>query len=543
MIDELRVSDLALIERADLDFSSGLTVLTGETGAGKTALLSALRLICGQRADSKAVREGADEAQVEARCCQEGTEHIISRRLSSTGRSRCMLDGSMATVAQIAQAASSIYIHSQHEQIALLDPACQLGFLDRYIDPGCTHLADYSEALAAYRAASRRYKELEQASLTQDQELEYQRFVDAQISAVDPSELEYDQLEAQLPKLQNAAALAQACDEALGQLGFEGGAADKAAAAAAALGRAAAHDSALADYAARLDDISSQLDDFVRDLGSYARSIPSDASCLQETLDRLAALSGLMKRYGPTMEQVFSAWRKAKDCIQAADGDPQLLAQAKQERMQALRELQSCGESLFALRKEKSAELCERLRLVLAGLAMPDASFEFSFEDMSHARWTDSGPGTVELMYCPSPTAGARPLRKIASGGELSRILLALECVLRESGNSSADDTLVFDEVDSGIGGVTGEAVGRCLAELSKHCQVIVVTHLAQVAVHADAHYVVSKSDEGEGVVTSVEAVSGDQRVAEVARMLSGSADAVAIAHASSLLADAQALR
>lgn len=542
MIDELHVKNVALIKEANLEFSQGLTVLTGETGTGKTALLSALRLVSGQRADAKAVRDGALEAAVELRCFDGDNEHVYSRRLSSTGRSRCSVDGSLSAVGQLACELSFVKIHSQHEQIALLKPENQVAFLDRFIDPTCAHLEPYRDALSSYRSASKRFKELEQASKTQGQELEYQRFVASQIAAVNPREGEYEELQAQLPRLQNAASLLDACTNALRLTGADEGAAQLLGEAVAELERASGLDDDLAGFAQRAQEISSVLDDFVFDISSYARSLDADPCALQENLDRTAALSGLMRRYGPTMQQVLQAWQNANQCISAAQGDPQLLAQAKQERNRALQQLKERGQELQALRRDKAAQLCANLASTVSMLAMPDASFEFAFEDAAGARWTDAGPGAAELMYRPSPQASARPLRKIASGGELSRILLALECVLREDDAAAGTETLVFDEVDAGIGGAAGEAVGLCLARLAKHTQVIVVTHLAQVAAHADAHIVVSKSEAQGSVETVVASVSGQERVAEIARMLSGSDGAEALAHAAKLLKEASKL-
>ena len=541
MIDELHVRDVALIDDASIELACGLTVLTGETGAGKTALLGALRLVCGQRADAKIVRDGAQEAQVEARIVDaKGDEHIVARRLSAAGRSRCSIDGSMATVTQLSSQLSSVCIHSQHEHIALLDPAHQVELLDRYIDPKLAHLEAYRAALNAYRAAFKRLKELEGASAAQDQELDYQRFVLEQISSVNPTQGELESLEEQLPIMQNAASLAQACADALELAGSEGGAADKLASATSALEREGASDAQLASFAKRMQDICSQAEDLNRDIAAYARQIPSDPALLEETLTRLSELSGLMKRYGPTMDQVFNTWQTAQDFIAASQDAPQMLASAKAACKEAAAALEASGKQLLETRMEKACELCEKLRVEVAQLAMPDVSFEFSFQDPAHARWTDAGPGTAELMYRPSAQSTARPLRKIASGGELSRMLLGLECVFHDCRASLEGETLVFDEVDAGIGGATGEAVGRCLARLAHHAQVVVVTHLAQVAVHADRHIVVFKESCSGSVRTGTRAVSGDERIAEVARMLSGSSDQKALDHARTLLEQAR---
>ena len=540
MIDELHVRDIALIEDASLELSAGLTALTGETGAGKTALLSALKLLSGQRADSKAVRDGAPEALVEARFTLQGTEHVASRRLSSQGRSRCSLDGEMATVGQLAEALAHVSIHSQHEQVRLLQPAVQVELLDRFISPDGAHLLPYRSALAAYRSASKRCRQLQQAASQSQQELEYQRFVEAQISAVDPRPGEYEQLESELPRLQGAQQLAEAAQAALGALGAEGAVLDELAQAGAELGRRRGLDSGLDALAERLEALQGQLAELARDLRAYGESLDCDPAALEQHLERLGALSGLMRRYGPGMEQVLEAWEAARSALSAAEGSPRELERAQRDKREAAARLQAAGKELQALREERALELCAALEASTAQLAMPGARFSFSFESLAGSRWGDAGPAAGELLYSPAPAAAPRPLRQIASGGELSRILLALECVMRENEGCS-DDTLVFDEVDSGLGGAAGEAVAQRLEELARHAQVIVVTHLPQVAARAHAHFVVSKDAAGEGLPsTALRRVEGEERVAELARMLSGRLDATALEHARTLLAQGE---
>ncbi|MGN0037647.1 MAG: DNA repair protein RecN [Coriobacteriales bacterium] len=536
MIDELRVHDIALIEDAGMELSAGLTVLTGETGAGKTALLSALKLLSGQRADSKAVRDGAQEARAEARFTVGGAEHVAIRRLSAQGRSRCSLDGEMATVGQLADALSSLSIHGQHEQVRLLQPAVQVELLDRFIDPSGAHLQPYRSALAAYRAASKRCRQLKEAASQSQQELEYQRFVEGQISAVDPRPGEYEQLEAELPRLQGAQQIAEAVQAALGALSAEGAVLDELAQAGAQLARRQGADPELDSLAERLDGLQGQLAELARDLRAYGDSLDCDPASLEQHLERLGALSGLMRRYGPGMEQVMQAWEHARQALRAAEGSPQELESAQRAKDEAAARLQAAGRELQATRDARAGELCRSLEASAAQLAMPQARFAFSFESLAGSRWGDAGPAAGELLYSPAPAAAPRPLRQIASGGELSRILLALECVMRQ-GAGSSEDTIVFDEVDAGLGGEAGEAVAQRLQELSRCAQVVVVTHLPQVAARADAHFVVSKQErEGALPSTTLRRVEGEERVAELARMLSGRADATALEHARSLL-------
>ncbi len=540
MLTQLHVRNLALIQEASLELGHGLTAITGETGAGKTALLSALRLITGQRADSKAVRDGAQEALVEARfepAATQEDEQFAARKLTAQGRSRCSLNGEMATVAQLSRAMAFVHMHNQHDQVQLLQPAEQLRLLDAYISPTGEHMTAYRAALAAFKAAAKRCKELEDAVGKQEQELEYCRFVCSQISQVNPQEGEYERLEEELPRLQHAEQLAQAAINALGALDADGGALDTAAQASQSLRRQEGVDPQLDVIAAALDEHQAALADAASALRDYARGLSYDPTAVQSHLSRLSALDGLMKRYGPTMEQVFAAWDNAKAMLEGTGASPEQIARARQERDAATEELKAQGKALQEARREAAQRLCDELAASVADLAMPNASFEFSFSYLNGARWTDAGPATAELLYRPAPTVTARPLRQIASGGELSRILLALECVLRAQGGSPEGDTLVFDEVDAGIGGATGEAVGKRLLQLSQHAQVIVVTHLPQVACLANAQLCVEKHMGAHGVpCTKVVSVEGERRVEELARMLAGTDDALALEHARKLL-------
>lgn len=542
MLDELHVRDIALIEDADIEFSPKLTVLTGETGAGKTALLSALRLICGQRADSKVVRDGASEAIAEARFEEGGEEHVVRRRLSAQGRSRCAVDGAMATVSELSRAAAFIRVHSQHEQVQLLQEATQLSYLDGWISPDRSHLRPYLDARAAYLEAKAAFDELDRADADAAQQLEFMRFTAEQIAKVAPVEGEYEQLEAELPRLQNAEQLAVAVNTALARLHDDAGALDTLAEALFALQRQEGIDAELDAIASRLSDLLSELEDTARDLGSYAEDVSFEPETLEETLSRLDALSGLMRRFGPGMEQVFETWRAAQRAIERGEASPERLEQARAQADRAEQAYREAARELAALRHEKARAFCEKLAASVHELAMEDASFEFTFAELPFERWGQAGSERVELGYRPAPSSRLRPLGQIASGGELSRILLAIECVYRDAAPADAGAcTIVFDEVDAGIGGATGSAVAQRIAQLSEHAQVIVVTHLPQVAACADVHYVVKKDRAADGTVrTACVQVEGGERVAEVARMLAGTVDDAALAHAERLLEEAR---
>lgn len=541
MLDELHVSNIALIEDVTLSFSPGLTVLTGETGAGKTALLAALRLICGARADAGVVRDGAEECIAEARLVQ-GDEHVVRRRVSARGRSRCTIDGQMATVAELAQASSFIEVHGQHDQVHLLQPSRQLSYLDSWAGAQAL-LAEYERARVEYSAARDALFSIQEATNAASRELEFMRFTCEQIEQVNPQEGEYEQLEEELPRLQHAEQLGQAVAGAYDALHRDGAALDMLAQAVNALERERGIDQELDELSERLANLECELEDIARDIGAYASNVQYDPYRLEELLSRLDALSGLMKRFGPGMEQVMETWDAALRTLEQAEASPFELEQAQKRVQEAEAELRDAAAALSARRHDSAEGFCFELAQALSELAMEDAGFEFSFEELPFERWGESGSEHIELLYRPAQAAHLRPLSRIASGGELSRILLAIECMHYGAHHASdARPTIVFDEIDSGIGGATGAAMARRLATLSRFAQVVVVTHLPQVAAVGDEHYVVSKRQvAGDLPQTSVERVTSDARVTEIARMLAGTVDETALLHARQLLSGAVA--
>lgn len=542
MIDELHVSNLALIEDATLEFAPGLTVLTGETGAGKTALLTALRLVSGARADATHVRAGAEEACAEARII-DGEERILRRRLSAQGRSRCTIDGHMATVGELADASQSIEIHGQHDQVLLLQPARQLAYLDTWIGDE-ELIAAYRSAREEYQAAKEELASIEEAASTATQELEFMRFTCEQIEKVAPREGEFEELEEELPRLQNAEQLGQAVNDAYHALYADGAALDLLARAHAALSKEGGIDGELDELAERLGELEVELEDLTRDIGSYAQGVQYDPYRLEEVLSRLDALSGLMRRFGPGMEQVFEAWDAAKKTLEGVESSPFEIERMRKHVDEKRSKLETAADELSEARHTHAKRFCAQLASATHELAMEEASFEFSFEELPFERWTQAGSEQIELLYRPAKASSPQRLGRIASGGELSRILLAIECMHYGSHAPSASrHTIVFDEIDAGIGGATGAAIARRLLMLARTVQVVVITHLPQVAAVGDEQYLVSKQSMKDGLPkTSVTRVTGEERVAEIARMLAGRDDETARDHARQLLSGADAL-
>ena len=547
MIDEIHVSNVALIRDASFSPSRGLTAITGETGAGKTALLSACKLLVGERADKTAVREGADGLSVEGRFffdddadvpagieLEEG-EAVVCRRVGVDGRSRAQINGRMASAKEVAQlVAPTLDLCGQHEHQALMRPAMHLSLLDAWAkgDVDAARAA-YAEAFDAARGAATELERVRSAGAASAAKLDEARFTLQRIDAVGVSdEGEYDELAARLEKAENAEALVSATNGAYESLSGEGGAIDALEAAASALEGASAFDKALGDLARSLRESSYVLEDVSREALSYRDSIEFDCDMLEESQGRMAALQGLLRTFGPRLSDVISARDEAAELVSLVDDADERERAAIRALEAAEGELAAAAGALDKARKKAAPRFAETVFHVMSRLEMGSASLACEVSDLPREKWTKEGPHQVEFMFRPGSGMQARPLARIASGGEVSRVMLSIKVALGEADNV---DTLLFDEVDAGTGGATAVALASVLADLAKTHQVIVVTHLAQVAVVADAHYVVRKS-QGDVPETNLVSVEGDERTAEIARMLSGDATEASLAHAREML-------
>ncbi|MBU4556792.1 MAG: DNA repair protein RecN [Actinobacteria bacterium] len=542
MLEELHVRNLALIEDVWLEFGPGMTVLTGETGAGKTALVGALKLLVGERADSTWVRAGAAEAVVEGRMRLPLGEILAKRRVSSDGRSKCTLDGEMATVGALAEALGPLVdLHGQHEHQSLLQPSRHSEYLDRYCG------ADAVSRLSEYRSAR---EDWAQAGTTLDRitaslaeartRSDYLRFVVEEIAGVGPTLEEEAELDRRLPGLKHSERLSAAAVEAYAALRDESGASDALTVCHSALRHVADLDPQMDAITERLGGVAVLVDEIATDLRAYAESLEHDPREFDALQERLASFMALKKKYGPEMADVLRTSQDAEETLAALDAGQDGLDSARAAVDSARAALESAGRALASMRAAAAPGFVVDLASATLDLEMSGTSFEVLLEDVPFDEWGPDGPQRVEFMFAPGPDQPARPLARIASGGEISRVMLALKGVL-----GAADDVpvLVFDEVDAGIGGLTATAVGRRLKDLASRHQVLVVTHLAQVAAFADKHIVVEKHMDRDTVSTSVRAVEGQARVAEIARMLSGVESDAGLAHAEELLGSARSVQ
>ena len=542
MLDELRVQNVALIEDASLAPASGLTVLTGETGAGKTALLSSIKLLVGERADASAVREGTDALRVEARFFtspedQEGV--VVSRKVSADGRGRVEIDGHMASVKELAGGiGTSIDLCGQHEHQRLLDVKNHVSMLDAWIGSDIQSCqTEYVDALHAYHAAVTELQRVIEVSQSSNAKIDEAAFLVQRIDEVSPKEGELEDLEEQLPRFEHAEALLQAAGGTHEVLSSDEGVIDSLSDAVQMLQNASTFDATLS-YAESLSSALIEIEDVSSELRSYVGSLDFDEEVLEEMQSRMARLQSLMRTYGPGMKDVFKKYQTAQNLLEVTRDTEKLVREAQAAVDAAKDTLTLKAQALKKVRVAAAPKLCDAVNKQMSHLQMGSAQIELNFEDLPFEQWNKVGSTKIELMYKPSTQMTARPLRKIASGGEVSRVMLACKVVLGESDDC---DTLVFDEVDAGVGGATAVALAEVLAQLAKTHQVIVVTHLPQVAVMASKHYVVSKTEEHNVLpVTSLTEVSGTQREEEIARMLSGSITEVSLAHAHELLTEAR---
>ena len=526
MLIELAVRDLGVIAEARVPFSGGMTALTGETGAGKTMIVESLQLLSGGRADPSRVRAGATEAVVEGLFVVGDTEWVLRRVVPAEGRSRCYLNGELSTAATLAEVAAGLLeVHGQHGQQALLSPRHHREALDRFAGIDRRPLDEARRRLRALAAELEGLGGDERARQRQIDLLAHQV---AEIEGLGPRPGEDEGLSAEEDLLGDALAHREAAAGATAMLSDDGAAADLVAQAAAVLeGRAPF--TAVRD---RLVDLQAELSDCGAELRDLGEGIEPDEARLAEVRSRRHALVELRRKYGDTVEEVlaFAAGAgRELDELRSLDDRREAVTVA----IDAARgELTAVGDAVGTARREAAPRLGAAVAEVLAGLALPGAVVEVAVQDTAEL----AGAGeAVEIRICTNP--GGRPdsLARVASGGELSRVMLALRLVL-----SGGPPTMVFDEVDAGIGGAAATTVGRALGRLGGDRQVLVVTHLAQVAAAADHQVLVDKQRTETSTTTSLRVVEGDDRVAEVARMLSGSPDSrTAIDHAAEMLESA----
>ncbi|MDT5047178.1 MAG: repair protein RecN [Mycobacterium sp.] len=580
MLSEIRIESLGAISVATAEFDRGLTVLTGETGTGKTMVVTGLHLLGGARADANRVRSGADRAVVEGRFTTadldekaaaqidelldaSGAERdedgsiIALRSVSRDGPSRAYLGGRSVPAKSLSGFTTELLtLHGQNDQLRLMRPDEQRGALDRFAAVGA-RLERYRKLRDAWQSARRDFVDRSNRARELAQEADRLKFALHEIHTVDPAPGEDDALIADILRLSELDALREAAAGARGALSGAGedAAADLTglpASAADALARAktaleSTDDATLRGLADQLGEALTVVDDAARELSGYLSELPADASTLDAKLARQAELRTLTRKYAADIDGVLQWARDARDQLAHLDVSEEALAGLQRHVDDLATQLAGAATELSKARSQAAKRLAKEVSGELSGLAMADAEFTITVTTMpaalddpaaltlpSGARAHAGGDGVdqVEFGFAARRGVTVLPLAKSASGGELSRVMLALEVVLAAS---MAGTTMVFDEVDAGVGGRAAVQIGRRLARLARNRQVIVVTHLPQVAAYADVHLMVDST--GRGGASGVRRLDGDDRVAELARMLAGLGESdTARAHARELL-------
>ncbi|MGI3779279.1 MAG: DNA repair protein RecN [Janthinobacterium lividum] len=559
MIEELRIRDLGVINDAVVAPHPGLTVVTGETGAGKTMIVTGIGLLLGDRAEARSVRSGTERAVVEGRLTVpdgpetsrlagrvrdaggdlDDDELVVARHITAAGRSRAFLGGAQVPVSVCAEVTTELVaIHGQSEQIRLSAPGRQRELLDAYAGPELARLlTDYRQRWAEHRAARAELEALVAAGAERARELELLRFGLEQIELVEPQPGEDVALAAESTRLQNADDLRTSVGGALTGLSGDpddpaggGGALSGLADARRSLDHASA-DPALEALSARVAEASYLVADVASDLARYVDDLVADPRRLEWVSERRAQLSGLTRSYGPTVDDALAWSARAIGRLTELEGGDERIGDLTTAVAQQEVDLQDRAAQLTRLRGGAAQGFADAVSGELTALAMPHARLTFA---LTPAALGPYGADAVDLLFAANPGTEPRSLGKVASGGELSRVRLALEVVLAAD---RPGGTLVFDEVDAGVGGRVAVEIGRRLAELARHSQVVVVTHLAQVAAFADRHYVVVKADDGQVTTSGVVLLREDQRTEELARMMAGidTTDS-ALAHAGELV-------
>ena len=547
MIEEIHIRDLGIITDARLPLEPGFSVLTGETGAGKTMVVTALGMLLGARSDATSVRNGAKNALAEAvvrlprghralalaeeaggtteEIDEQSSELLLARTVNASGRSRAHVGGCSAPIGTLAQIGQSLVaVHGQSDQLRLKSPAEQRQSLDLYAGEELASLLEkYRENYERYRTAAAELKEVRENSRARALEAQSLQGALEEIAAVNPRAGEDDELKAEMVKLMNVEALRIASATALTALsGSEYSSGEEAnvmglldAARGALQGQASA-DEELAALEARVNELMILTTDIASDLSSYAASLDVEGpERLAQVQTRRAQLATLMRKYGSDIAEVLEWAEGSRTRLDTLVDDPQRQETLEMELMQLRKVLGEQAEELTNLRRAAAQKLADAVSEELTALAMPNASLVVEVAEAE--KFSVHGRDTVTFMLAPHRTAVPRPLGKGASGGELSRVMLALEVVLAEV---DPVPTFIFDEVDSGVGGKAAIEIGRRLATLARHVQVLVVTHLPQVAAFADQHILVLKNDDAS--LSKVQVLTEEERVVELARMLSG---------------------
>ena len=537
MLANLHVKNLALIEEADINFKDGLNILTGETGAGKSIILGSVNLALGGKAVSDLIRSGADYAltelsfDIESEAVKEkltafGVEEleegqlIISRKITPT-RSQIKVNGQTYTLGQVREMASwLIDIHGQHDNQLLLNESHHIDILDAYAKESLAEVkAALKEVYAAYVKQKQELQALDTDEESRNREISFIEFEVSEIESAQLSEGEDTQLEADYQKMLHAQKIME--EMAVVEQNLVSGqdnVSDKLGQAVRALNSAAVYDDRLSGLCATLADVESLLSDAARMTADYVEDAAFDAETFQQVQQRLDFINSLKMKYGQTTAEILAYAESRKERLEQLQSHDELIAKLKRELAEKEKRLSGLSAQLSDLRKAAAQKLCAQIRAALQDLNFADVRFEAVFEQTGH--FSANGTDNMYFVIAANPGEALKPLSKVASGGELSRIMLAIKSVFAEKDHI---ETLIFDEIDTGISGQTAMKVAEKMAKISRNHQVICISHLSQIAAMADSHYLIKKTADENSTTTSIKKLTRQQSIEELVRINGGS--------------------
>ena len=536
MLQNIHVKNMALIDEADVDFGGHLNILTGETGAGKSIIIGSISTALGGKVSRDVIRKDAEYALVELNfkvnspqilaelekmeIPVDGDEVVISRRITGS-RSVARINGELVSLPVLRQAAALLIdIHGQHEHQSLLHKDKHLAILDQF---SREEMASVKDALKdSYREYMILKKEMDGAISDEGKRLSEISFLQYQIEEIENANLqdgEEEQLDKAFRKMSHARQMMESVAAAHSMTGYEGAssAGDLVGRALRELSSVEKYDEAIGGLISMLTDIDGLLNDFNRELADYESGLTFDESVYHETEDRLNLIQRLKTKYGSSIAEILAHQAECQEELEKLDDYENYLSGLRMKLDQAEKELKDLSDKLTTIRRANAAVLQERIKAALIDLNFLDVRFEIHCEPLGH--YTENGQDSIEFMISTNPGETVKPLGKVASGGELSRIMLAVKSVLADA---DAIETLIFDEIDTGISGRTAQKVSEKMAVIARKHQVICITHLPQIAAMADDHYVIEKSAMEQRTITKIYHLSDDASVGEIARLLGG---------------------
>ncbi len=547
MLCQLRIENLAIIDTVEIEFSPGFNVLTGETGAGKSILLDALGLVLGERADPAMVRTGADRLRVNAifqvspdlheSLVELGVEPeegllYLAREVQAGGRSTARINGQPVPLTVLKSLGERLVdLHGQHEHQSLLKASSHLEFLDRWLgEPALSLRQQVSETVSALSRARAELAEITERAREREQMRDLYQFQLNEIRHANPQLGEEEELQTEERRLTHAERLISLANEVYERLMGEESAYDRIAQASRSLTEIARIDPSTSAWQETLEGALAQVEEVAYHLRTYAESIEYDPERLEQVIQRLELLKRLKRKYGDTIEAVLAYADEVEEKLDAMEHQSEQREALEAQIAELEARAQSLCAELSALRQQGAKQFAESVQSHLQELAMAQAQFLVSIQPKP---MDSTGADAVEFLFSANPGEPPRPLTKIASGGEMSRVMLALKTVLA---NASPVPTLVFDEIDAGLGGRTAQSVAEKLSQLAKQFQVLCVTHLPQIASRADHHFQIEKQVLDGTTRVQVTPLDEEARVGEIARMLAGEPSETALQHARELL-------